>query len=36
MDPYLERPARWQGFHATLLVDIQRAIVGRVPPTYVL
>ena len=35
MDPYLERPGVWHGFHTNLIVEMQRAIVAQVSPRYI-
>ncbi len=32
MDPYLEDPGFWQGFHTTLLTAIRAAITPLLPP----
>ena len=35
MNPYLERPGVWHGFHTTYLVEMQRALVAQVSPRYI-
>ncbi|NCP33779.1 MAG: DUF4058 family protein [Armatimonadetes bacterium] len=35
MDPYLERPARWSGFHLGLIARIQEDLQPRLRPRYV-
>jgi hypothetical protein len=34
MDPYLEHPARWQGFHNTLISALQLHLAPRLRPRY--
>jgi hypothetical protein len=34
MDPYLENPASWQGFHTELAVALQRDLAPRIRPRY--
>lgn len=34
MDPYLEDPAFWRGFHARLIVSIADQLLDRLPPEY--
>jgi hypothetical protein len=34
MDPYLESPAFWQGFHTRFLVEIGNELVACLPPGY--
>ena len=34
MDPYLEDPAYWPGFHLTMIVYITNAIVKQLPKRY--
>jgi hypothetical protein len=34
MDPYLEHPAYWSGFHARMIVNLSTAITELLPPTY--
>ena len=35
MNPYLERPGVWRGFHTQYLVEMQRALAAQVQPRYV-
>src|SRR2546429_331722 len=35
MDPYLEQPGTWPGFHTTLYVEIMAELNRRLPPGYV-
>lgn len=34
MDPYLENPAFWRGFHASLIVHLQDALNRNLPPGF--
>lgn len=35
MDPYLERPSRWSGFHKSFVVSLSFALNSALPETYV-
>lgn len=35
MDPYLESPTLWEGFHATLATEIQYQLNPKLRPKYV-
>lgn len=35
MDPYLENPALWSGFHATFIVFLRSALVRALPKGYI-
>jgi len=34
MDPYLEHPELWQGFHNELIAALQRDLAPRLRPRY--
>ena len=34
MDPYLENPAYWRGFHARFIVALADGLLDRLPPDY--
>jgi hypothetical protein len=35
MDPYLEAPAFWEGFHQVLIVECMYALSERLPDPYI-